>query len=175
MSYNQIHIEKIDHSSIEDLQKIGKETFFETFTEGSLKEDMRKYLDDKFSEKQLIKELMSNDSEFFFAKVNEEIVGYLKLNYKQAQTEIKDKEGIEIERIYVLRKHQGKKIGQILYEKALLCAKERKAEFIWLGVWENNPRAIRFYQKNGFVAFDKHVFVLGDDHQTDILMKVSFN
>ena len=44
-------------------------------------------------------------------------------------------------------------------------------KYIWLGVWEENPRATRFYQKNGFVAFGKHIFKLGDDEQTDILMK----
>ena len=43
--------------------------------------------------------------------------------------------------------------------------------YVWLGVWEENPRAIRFYEKNGFVAFDKHIFRLGDDEQTDIMMK----
>jgi len=42
---------------------------------------------------------------------------------------------------------------------------------VWLGVWEENPRAIKFYKKNGFVEFDKHTFVLGEDEQTDILMK----
>ena len=43
--------------------------------------------------------------------------------------------------------------------------------YVWLGVWEQNPRAIRFYEKNGFVPFDTHVFILGEDKQTDILMK----
>ena len=51
-------------------------------------------------------------------------------------------------------------------------AKDRKADYVWLGVWEDNPRAISFYRKNGFVEFDKHIFVLGDDEQTDILMKL---
>jgi len=39
-------------------------------------------------------------------------------------------------------------------------------------VWEENPRAINFYKKNGFVEFDKHIFVLGDDEQTDIMMRL---
>jgi ribosomal protein S18 acetylase RimI-like enzyme len=44
---------------------------------------------------------------------------------------------------------------------------------MWLGVWEENPRAIRFYQKQGFVEFDQHIFQLGEDAQTDILMKLN--
>jgi len=51
-------------------------------------------------------------------------------------------------------------------------AKLTKADYIWLGVWEENPRAINFYKKNGFVEFDKHIFTLGDDEQTDIMMKL---
>jgi GNAT superfamily N-acetyltransferase len=50
-------------------------------------------------------------------------------------------------------------------------AKENSVKFIWLGVWEHNPRAIRFYEKNQFVVFDKHIFMLGDDAQTDLMMR----
>lgn len=78
---------------------------------------------------------------------------------------------MEIEKIYVLGAFHGKKVGQILYEKALQIAEVLGLSFIWLGVWEENLRAIRFYEKNGIVAFDKHIFKLGDDEQTDIMMK----
>ena len=50
-------------------------------------------------------------------------------------------------------------------------AKDKQVDYVWLGVWEKNPRAIRFYQKNGFVEFDQHIFKLGSDEQTDIMMK----
>ena len=60
----------------------------------------------------------------------------------------------------------------MLYEKAIEIANQRNADYVWLGVWEENPRAISFYLKNGFVAFDKHIFKLGDDEQTDIMMKL---
>ncbi|MCF0064792.1 GNAT family N-acetyltransferase [Dyadobacter chenwenxiniae] len=63
------------------------------------------------------------------------------------------------------------KIGQILYEKSLEVARFRKMAYLWLGVWEENIKAIRFYEKNGFVAFDKHIFKFGEDEQTDIMMK----
>lgn len=85
--------------------------------------------------------------------------------------EVHGAEAVEIERIYVLQAHQGKKMGQLLYEKAMQVAESAKADYVWLGVWEENARAIGFYKKNGFVAFDKHVFTLGTDEQTDIMMK----
>lgn len=63
------------------------------------------------------------------------------------------------------------KAGQFLYEHAIQIAETNKVNFVWLGVWEENHRAISFYKKNGFVEFDKHIFVLGTDEQIDIMMK----
>ncbi len=111
-------------------------------------------------------------SEFYFARVDGVLAGYLKLNFGVSQTELKDPKAIEIERIYVLKAFQGKRVGQALYEHALQLARDRGVDYIWLGVWEQNHKAIRFYEKNGFVAFDKHLFMLGDDPQTDIMMKL---
>ena len=54
-------------------------------------------------------------------------------------------------------------------------ARQKNADYVWLGVWEENPRAINFYKKNGFVEFNKHVFKLGNDEQTDIMMKLKLN
>ena len=112
------------------------------------------------------------NAELYFAMLNNQVVGYLKLNFGQAQTELKDDKALEIERIYVLQEFHGKKIGQLLYEKAIQIAKQANMDYVWLGVWEENERAINFYKKNGFVAFDKHLFKLGDDEQTDIMMKL---
>lgn len=167
----KINIKKVTLSDIKDLQKIGKQTFFETFSESNTEENMKKYLEEGFSVDKLTEELTNPYSEFYFALDNQEVIGYLKLNVGESQTEEQHHESLEIERIYVLQDYHGKKIGQILYEKALQIALERKSEYVWLGVWQENPRAISFYKKNGFVEFDKHIFVLGDDEQTDIMMK----
>ena len=78
---------------------------------------------------------------------------------------------MEIERIYVSSSYYGEGVGQLLFEKALQIARDNAKNCIWLGVWEHNPRAIRFYEKNGFTPFDQHIFKLGDEEQTDILMK----
>src|SRR5690606_35449058 len=112
-----------------------------------------------------------DESSFYFAELNGGAIGYLKLNTRQAQTEPQDSEALEIERIYVLQAYRGRKIGQMLYEKAIQVAQQENVPYIWLGVWEHNLPAIRFYQKNGFTEFDKHVFRLGDAEQTDIMMR----
>ena len=166
-----IVVNKASINDLESVKRIGRETFFETFAESNSEDDMKAYLDKNFSDSKLTEELNNPDSDFFIAWEGKEAIGYLKLNTAKAQTEFQNAVSIEIERIYVKQEYHGKKVGQLLYEKALEIARQMKKEFIWLGVWEENPKAIRFYEKNGFVAFDKHRFMLGEDEQTDILMK----
>ncbi|ASO07407.1 GNAT family N-acetyltransferase [Arenibacter algicola] len=168
-------IRKVNIQDIEKLKEIGKLTFAETFSSENSEEDMREYLEEGFSTEKLKTELTDKNAEFFFAELDDKVIGYLKVNFGQSQTELKDENALEIERIYVLKEFHGKKVGQILYDKAIELAKEKSADYVWLGVWEQNPRAIRFYEKNGFVAFDKHLFKLGNDEQTDIMMKLNLN
>ena len=165
-------ITRITSNEIDQLQKIGRQTFYETFSTGNTQENMQKYLDERFSIEKLTAELNDKNAMFYFAQLENKIVGYLKINFGDSQTELKDDKSLEIERIYVLKEFQGKKIGQILYDKAIEIAKQKDADYIWLGVWEENPRAIKFYKKNGFIEFDKHIFKLGNDEQTDIMMKL---
>lgn len=74
-----------------------------------------------------------------------------------------------------MEEFHGKKVGQLLYQKAMKISKQRGVDYVWLGVWEENPRAIRFYKKNGFVEFDRHIFKLGNDEQTDIMVKLQIS
>ena len=167
-----IEIKKVTLNDIEQLQKIGRQTFYETFSAGNTEENMTKYLEEVFSLEKLDAELNDESSDFYFAVLGNNVIGYLKLNVGRSQTELQDDKALEIERIYVLQEFHGKKVGQELYEKAMQIAKQINAHYVWLGVWEENPRAISFYRKNGFVEFDKHIFKLGNDEQTDIMMKL---
>lgn len=165
-------IRKINIDDLETLRYLSIQTFKETFEEVNTEENMQKYLDENLSIEKLKTELENVNSEFYFAENNDEILGYLKLNFKDAQTEKLEENHFEIERIYVLKAFLGQKIGQILFDKAIEIGREKNLEYVWLGVWEENHRAIRFYGKNGFEIFGKHDFVLGKDVQTDLLMKL---
>ena len=168
---NKLLIRQANIEDLAALQAIGRETFAESYSDGNTEENMAAYLDSGFSEVKLKSELQNENSQFYFAEKDGEIIGYLKVNFGNAQSEKEDPNSIEIERIYVLQKYHGKQVGSFLYEQALAIAKARKSPYLWLGVWEMNPRAIRFYEKNGFVEFGEHIFQLGDDAQRDVLMK----
>ena len=167
-----MQIRKLDITDLENLQKISITTFRETFEEVNSEEDMQKYLDENLSLERLKSELENLDSEFYFIENENKNLGYLKLNFENAQTEKVEENYFEIERIYVLKAFLGQKIGQILFDKAIEIGREKNLEYVWLGVWEENHRAIKFYEKNGFKVFGKHKFVLGEDLQTDLLMKM---
>ena len=166
-----ISIERVGVNDIHLLQEISQSTFVETFAKDNSPENMKDYVDNKFSAAQLMNELSNAGTEFYFAKNAWEVIGYLKLNQGEAQSELKDKNTLEIERIYVRASHQGKYIGQLLFKKAINQFEVGRYDFVWLGVWEKNHKAIHFYSKNGFVPFDQHIFQLGDDKQVDIMMK----
>ncbi|SEH32908.1 GNAT family N-acetyltransferase [Chryseobacterium culicis] len=168
---SSIIISKSGEKDLEILQNIGIQTFTETFAEDNTEEAMKQYLEESFNTEKIKSELTNPDSIFYIAWEEDNPVGYLKVNSGKAQTELQDETSLEIERIYVKKSHHGKKVGQLLYDQALETAKQLGKSYLWLGVWEENLRALQFYRKNGFFEFDKHIFRLGEEEQTDLMMK----
>lgn len=169
-----IQLRRLTATDLLLLKEISVRTFVDSFSDQNTAENMEQYLSLSFSDEKLRQELANPHSAFYFAEINTIPIGYLKVNWGNSQTELMVEKSIEIERIYVEREYHGKQVGQCLLDKALHLAKGMNAASAWLGVWEKNPRAIRFYQKNGFIEFDKHIFKLGNDEQTDILMRLVF-
>jgi ribosomal protein S18 acetylase RimI-like enzyme len=160
--------------SLEDLQALkdfSRQSFYASFGDLNLPENMQLYDVQHFADEQLRSELKNPDSRFFFAKLDKDIVGYVKTNQAGAQTVLPNDGGMELERIYVDRQLKSRGIGKALLEKTVMLARKAAMKYIWLGVWEHNHQAIRFYERNGFLTFSQHIFKLGQDEQTDLLMK----
>jgi ribosomal protein S18 acetylase RimI-like enzyme len=153
------------------LQQISIDTFRETFAATNDASDLQQYLDTSYSLTKLTAEILNPESSFYLLYAADVPVGYLKVNFGAAQTEKYDENTVELERIYLLAAYHGIGAGQFMLDSAIQFAKEARAHFIWLGVWEHNQKAIRFYEKNDFVITGSHVFQLGTDMQTDLLMK----
>jgi ribosomal protein S18 acetylase RimI-like enzyme len=169
---SKIEINKAGISELNIIQKISIQTFTDTFAAVNTEENMAIYIRDNFNLEKIISEINNPDSVFYIATFENETVGYLKINFGNAQTEKQKEKTLEIHRIYVLETFHGKKIGQSLLDEAIRIANESALDSIWLGVWEENHKALYFYAKNGFVEFDKHIFILGDEVQTDLLMQL---
>ncbi|MEE1106886.1 MAG: GNAT family N-acetyltransferase [Macrococcus canis] len=155
------------------LKEIAYQTFDETFRADNKKENIDEYLKNAFTNEKVLAELHNPDSFFYFIYYEDTLAGYLKLNINEAQTESFEGENLEIERIYILKQFQKKRLGKQLYDKALEVARRLSRERIWLGVWEKNSNAIAFYEQLGFNKIDQHSFYMGDEQQIDYIMMKS--
>ncbi|MGZ3933007.1 MAG: GNAT family N-acetyltransferase [Bacteroidia bacterium] len=154
------------------LADISRKTFSETFAGSNSPEDMNSYLENNLGISRLSEELSNSASAFYFARSGKEDIGYFKINFEAAQTVQHQHNSLELERIYVLNAFKNKGAGRLMLQSAVEIAKQHQLNYIWLGVWEHNPTAIRFYERNGFSIYGKHIFKLGSDDQTDHLMKL---
>ena len=166
-----MEIRLVRPSDVEALRNLALKTIYEAFEHRNNPEDFEAYTSVAFSRQQLLSEINHPNSVFYFAIVDNEPVGYIKLNFRDAQAEFKEDDSVEVGRLYVLASQQGKRIGAQLLDFAFDKALEEKMQYVWVGSWEHNPDATRFYERNGFVAFGSHKFFVGNDEQTDILLK----
>jgi GNAT superfamily N-acetyltransferase len=120
-----IKIRKATISDFEIIREISTQTFIETFAEVNTTENMEHYVRENFNSEQVSSEIRNPDSAFYLATLDSETIGYLKLNFGNAQNEIVHKEAIEIHRIYVSKAFLGKKVGQLLLDEAVKIAKIR--------------------------------------------------
>lgn len=165
-------IRRANNSDIEALVRIGRETFVSTFESQNNPEDTHDYVQKAFSHEALAEELSNAESEFFFFEKDREVAAYLKLNTGEAQTEKGLENALEIERLYVLDQYQGQRLGKALFEFAIRRAAESSRTWLWLGVWEENQKAIAFYESQGLSVFGDHIFNFGNTPQRDLLMRL---
>ncbi len=108
---------------------------------------------------------------FLIAEIDGEAAGYSKLIMDNIEPGITAKRPIELSRLYSHQKYLGQGVGQTLMDACFERSRAEDRDVMWLGVWEYNPRAQRFYERNGFRVVGSHVFLLGKDEQTDLLMQ----
>ena len=164
----------IRYATIPDAELVAdlsRKTFYETFGTHNTKENMDKFMKEQFTRESLIKEVSEPGNIFLLAMNEEKPVGYVRMREGEKYPEFGDRDSLEIARIYVVNKFIGTGVGKLMMQKCISLAKEIKKDIIWLGVWEKNKRAISFYTKWGFEKFTEHPFLLGDEVQTDWLMK----
>lgn len=153
------------------LAGLGARTFHDTFSADNTSENMTDYLSASFSPEKQAAELSEPLSVFLIAEVEDAAVGYARLKENLPPTVINGLRPIELVRIYVRKDWIGHGVGATLMKTCLKEAERRACDTMWIGVWENNQRALRFYRKWGFVEVGTQIFKLGDDLQNDLLMQ----
>lgn len=165
---NNPQIKEATTTDLAVLCKIGEQTFIETYGHQNTLENLQAYLSKHFNQEQILAEIQTEGTIFLMVEFEQEVVGYAKLRVNKA--EFSDRNALELERIYVKKEFHGKKLGAYLLEQCIEKTKVVGCDLLWLGVWEYNLKALNFYKSWGFEINGTHIFVLGDEEQTDYLM-----
>ena len=167
-----IEIRPVQPVDIPILRTIAIGTQIDTFGEQNTPENMQAFLKDAYDIAQFAREIQEKESIYYMAWEGETAAGFLRLRLSDETEAFLGKNAIELQRLYVTRNFLGRKVGAQLMAQALQYARDKKFEWIWLGVWERNFKAQEFYKKWGFERFSEHIFWLGADPQTDWLLKL---
>ena len=175
MENDSITIRKATPDDAKLLTDLSYTTFWDAFAHHpkNAPDDLEHYMRQAFSVEQIETELAEPKSLFLIAEIEGKPAGYAKLNIGTTEDGISAAQPIELARLYSHQEYIGKGVGQNLMDACFEFARANKHDVMWLGVWEFNPRAQRFYEKNGFRAVGRHIFQLGSDPQTDLLMQLN--
>ncbi len=168
----QITIRRATLADADRLSAIASKTFYDTFTDTCTDKDMQLFLEEYFNLTQVESEL-SNEQDFcYLAESAGALVGYIRFmeDYRSFPL-MKEWKALELKRIYISKDYHGKGVAQHLMNLILKFVVENNYEVVWLGVWEYNFRAQKFYEKYGFVnSGHTHDFPIGNTPQTDFWM-----
>jgi len=144
---------------------------YETFAPLNTREDLDIFYRDYYTLSKLEEELSQPETALYLVLSSGEVLGFAQLRKSSEVRETLGDSTVELQRLYIHPRHQGKGLGSMLMETALRYTESKGAAWLWLGVWEKNVKAQAFYTKWGFERFGEHIFVVGHDPQLDWLLK----
>lgn len=165
----EVRFVKLDPDRVKELKEISMESFTQSFFHLNTHENFDAYVSDAFNEETLKLELSLPDTRFYFIYFQSRLAGYFKINFQALPGPETVINNMELQRIYLLNMFQGYGLGSRVVDYVVDMAKSHNCRAIWLGVWEHNVKAIRFYENKGFIKTGEHMFLLGRDPQTDYI------
>ena len=153
------------------LARFAARVFDEAFAPDNDAGDMAAYLAEAFRPDVQRAEILAPGSITLLADAGGTIAGYLYIARSLTPPCVTGPAAAELKRLYVDRSQQSRGVGKRLMDAGLAHASASGVRTLWLGVWEHNVRAQRFYAREGFVRAGEHAFVLGSDRQTDWIMQ----
>jgi ribosomal protein S18 acetylase RimI-like enzyme len=152
------------------LARLADQTFREAFASGNTPDDLDAHCARHYGEPQQLAEIRDPALETWVAEIDGALVAYGQLRFGAPSPAVAAARPAEVARFYVEARHHGLGLAPRLMERLLERADAAGADAVWLGVWERNPRAIRFYEKQGFAIVGEKIFVVGADPQRDVVM-----
>jgi diamine N-acetyltransferase len=152
------------------LARLQEKTFRDTFEATNSTDDMTDHCATHYGTALQEREILDPDLHTLVCEDQGALIGFAQLRWKACPIACDAKRPAEIQRLYIDKEWHGKGIAQQLMRQSIALLQNGGADQVWLGVWEKNPRAIRFYNKFDFVEVGAHVFMVGSDAQRDIIM-----
>jgi diamine N-acetyltransferase len=168
MTTFQLRVATADQAAT--LAQVMERTFRATFGESTAEEHMAEHCRNSYRGAIQRAEIVDPDITTLLCTDGASIAGFAQVRSGERPACVPVSRAVELHRIYVDAPWHGKGVAALLMDAALDDATKRGADGVWLGVWENNPRAVRFYAKFGFVEVGEHIFQVGGDAQRDLLM-----
>lgn len=166
-----IVVKRAAFSDVAAMREVAIQSYMDTFAEVNSPENMTAFLNEVYNQQKLEHEFHETGSALYLAWNDNRVAGFLRMRSSEEVAAELGSNTIELQRLYIHKDFQNQKVGRMLMQKAIDYALEGKFEWIWLGVWEHNFNAQRFYAKWGFEKFGEHIFQMGEDPQTDWLLK----
>ncbi len=168
---NEVKIRIAVAADAGSIVNISRETFYNAYAAFNTQANMENFIHNYFSVETIKEELNEEKTVYLIAENSNSIAGYAKLKDKSLPpVSLNNNNVIEVARIYASVNKINSGVGSMLMNECMAIAAKKKRHYIWLGVWEQNIKAVRFYERFGFKKFGTHIFMLGDDAQTDWLL-----
>jgi tRNA (guanine37-N1)-methyltransferase len=158
------------------LARVAAETFALACPPGTSPASIAEFIDAHLSEERFAGYLSDPARDIRVAFDDEEPAGYTMLVFGEpydadVAAAIAHRPTVELSKVYVLGHHHGAGIAGPLMAATLSAARERGATGIWLGVNQQNARAVRFYEKSGFAVVGTKTFLVGQELHDDFVME----
>ncbi len=152
------------------LSDLGRRTFSDAFGADNAADDLAAFLESTYTPALQRAELADPVLTYLLAERAEAPVGFALLRAASVSPFVDDPSAIELQRIYVDRSCHGTGVAQLLMESCIETARRAGAITLFLGVWEKNPRALRFYAAQQFTEVGRKTFQVGTDVQQDLVL-----
>lgn len=153
-----------------ELSVFAERVFVQAFGAQNDPIDLHLYTSVAFTPAKQRDEIEALDRAVLLADCEGQLAAYAMVRMNAPHTLVRSYAPMELQRFYVDGLWHGRGLAQQLMDAVILEAQSQGADTLWLGVWEMNPRAIRFYEKQGFTDVGFHEFLLGRDLQRDRVM-----
>jgi ribosomal protein S18 acetylase RimI-like enzyme len=161
---NKNTIVKSNEQDYKEFAGIASQSFIESHGRSAAPEDINKYVLENYNWDVCKAELADAKNNYHFIYHDNILAGFSKIVFNVPHPNIAAVNVTKLERFYLLKEFYGMRIGDELFNYNIELSKANHQSGMWLYVWKENLRAIRFYKKKGFEMIGSHEFKLTEKH-----------